>query len=283
MTEIWKGQAAAAKIEADLTPRIAALKEKGIIPGLGIVRVGERPDDLAYERGAMKRAGKLGISVKQYLLPPDASEQQLIEVLRGINDDTEVHGCLLFKPLPKRMNERRVCETLAPEKDVDGITITSMAGVFAGRDEGYPPCTAQACIEILDAYGYDLTGKNVVVVGRSLVIGKPVSMLLIKRNATVTICHTKTVDMPAVCRRADLIVAAAGRARMLGREYLSAGQTILDVGINVLPDGSLCGDVNAEEAEGLAAALTPVPGGIGSVTTSVLAKHVVEAAEKAAK
>ena len=281
MAELWKGAPVAAALTERLIPRAQALVEKGVTPTLAIVRVGERPEDLSYERGALKRCEKVGIVVRQYLLTSEATQADLMEVIEDINRDDSIHGCLMFRPLPKHMDEAAACAALSPAKDVDGITAGSLAAVFSGSGAGYPPCTAQACLEILDHYGYELKGKRAVVVGRSLVIGKPVSMLLLGRHATVTICHTRTADLPAECRRADLLVAAAGKAGAVSAQCLASGQVVLDVGINVDEDGNLVGDVDFAAAENTVEAITPVPGGVGAVTTSVLARHVIEAAEKA--
>ena len=281
MARLWKGAPVAAALTEQLSQRAQALIAKGVTPTLAIVRVGERPEDLSYERGALKRCEKVGIAVRQYLLTATSSQTDLMEVIKEINRDDSIHGCLLFRPLPKHMDEAAVCAALSPAKDVDGITAGSLAAVFSGSGAGYPPCTAQACLEILDHYGYELKGKRAVVVGRSLVIGKPVSMLLLGRHATVTICHTRTADLPAECRRADVLVAAAGKAGAVSAQCLAPGQVVLDVGINVDEDGNLVGDVDFAAAENTVEAITPVPGGVGAVTTSVLARHVIEAAEKA--
>ena len=281
MAQLWKGAPVAAALTEELSQRAQALVAKGITPTLAIVRVGERPEDLSYERGALKRCEKVGIAVRQYLLTAASSQTDLMEVIEEINRDDSIHGCLLFRPLPKHMDEAAICAALSPAKDVDGITAGSLAAVFSGSGAGYPPCTAQACLEILDHYGYELKGKRAVVVGRSLVIGKPVSMLLLGRHATVTICHTRTADLPAECRRADLLVAAAGKAGAVSAQCLASGQVVLDVGINVDEDGNLVGDVDFAAAENSVEAITPVPGGVGAVTTSVLARHVIEAAEQA--
>lgn len=283
MAELWKGAPVAAALTERLIPRAQALVEKGVTPTLAIVRVGERPEDLSYERGALKRCEKVGIAVRQYLLTSEATQTDLMEVIEDINRDDSIHGCLMFRPLPKHMDEAAACAALSPAKDVDGITAGSLAAVFSGSGAGYPPCTAQACLEILDHYGYELKGKRAVVVGRSLVIGKPVSMLLLGRHATVTVCHTRTADLAAECRRAEVLVAAAGKAGAVSAQCLAPGQVVLDVGINVDENGNLVGDVDFAAAEATVDAITPVPGGVGAVTTSVLARHVIEAAEKASK
>ncbi|MBU5435484.1 bifunctional 5,10-methylenetetrahydrofolate dehydrogenase/5,10-methenyltetrahydrofolate cyclohydrolase [Pseudoflavonifractor sp. MSJ-37] len=283
MASILSGKEVAAALTDALVQRTEALKAKGVSPTLAIVRVGEREDDLSYERGAMKRCEKIGVAVRQFLLPADTTQEALLDTIRQVNEDAGIHGCLLFRPLPKQIDDEVIRQALAPEKDVDGITDGSLAGVFAGTEHGFPPCTAQACMEILAHYGYDLKGKRAVVMGRSLVIGKPVAMMLLKQNATVTICHTRTVDMPARCKEADVLVVAAGRAGVVDASYVSPGQVVVDVGINVNAEGKLCGDVAFDQVEPVVGAITPVPGGVGSVTTCVLVEHVVTAAERASR
>lgn len=272
------GKEVTAALNEKIKANVAALQEKGITPTLGIVRVGEREDDLSYERGAVKRCETLGVACEKFLLPADVSQERLMEVIDQVNTDDRIHGVLIFRPLPKHLDEAAVIRALAPEKDVDGITDGSMVGVFAGTDQGFPPCTPQACMEILDHYGIDCTGKKAVVVGRSLVVGKPAAMMLLKKNATVTVCHTRTVDMPSVVKEADIVIVAAGRAGVVTADYVSPGQIVIDVGINVNEEGKLCGDVAFDQVESIVDAITPVPGGVGSVTTSVLVGHVVEAA-----
>ena len=262
------------RIKAD----VATLNAKGIKPTLGIIRVGERPDDLSYERGATKRCETLGVEYKKYLLPADVTQEELLKVVDEVNNDDNIHGVLMFRPLPKHINQTVVENALAAEKDVDCQTDASLGGVFTGKKVGFPPCTPQACMEILDHYGIACTGKKAVVIGRSLVVGKPAAMMLIKKNATVTVCHTRTIDMPSVAREAEILIVAAGRAGVVGAEYVSSGQTVIDVGINVNEEGKLCGDVDYAAVEPIVDAITPVPGGVGSVTTSVLVGHVVEAA-----
>ena len=261
---------------------IAELKAKGINPTLAVVRVGEREDDLSYERGVMTRCGKVGVAVKQFVLPADATQEQLLRVLDEVNTDDGIHGCLLFRPLPKQFDDRTVRAALRPEKDVDGITDGSLAGVFTNTELGYAPCTAQACMEILKYYNVPLSGKRAVVVGRSLVVGKPAAMMLDRENATVTLCNSRTQNLPEVCRQADIVVVAMGKMAAVGADCLRAGQTVVDVGIHVNEEGKLCGDVQFDAAEPVVDAITPVPGGVGTVTTSVLVGHVVQAACKKA-
>ena len=278
MAQILKGAPVVAAMNEANAARCAALKEKGIVSTLAVVRVGAREDDISYEKGIVTRCGKVGVEVRQFHLAEDVTQEELLDVIRQINGDASVHGCLIFRPLPKRFDDRRVQEALAPEKDVDGITDGSMAGVFTNMPIGYPPCTAQACLEILKYYNVPLSGKRAVVVGRSLVVGQPAALLLQRRNATVTVCHTGTRDIPALSREADIVIAAAGRPGLITADCLRPGQTVLDVGVHPGPDGTLCGDV-APEAAGLDLALTPVPGGVGSVTSAVLCKHTIQAAE----
>ena len=281
MAQLLKGLPVANALTEVLAKRAAALKQRNITPVLAILRVGERPDDISYETGAMKRCAKVGISVRQFLLAADCTREELLDTIRRINADASIHGCLMFRPLPDKDMEEAACALLAPEKDVDGMTPGSLAAVFTGKGAGYPPCTAESCIALLDHYGIPLQGKRVTVIGRSLVIGKPVSMMLQARNATVTMCHTKTSDLENTCRSAEVLVVAAGKAGMADGRFAAPGQTVVDVGIHVNEEGKLCGDVQFDAVEPIVQAITPVPGGVGAVTTAILARHVIEAAEKA--
>ena len=281
MAEILKGKPVADAMNEELAPRIKACKAQGVVPTLAIVRVGERDDDLSYERGATKRCETLGLGLKKFVLDADCTQEELMAVIKEVNADPSIHGCLMFRPLPKHLDEAAACAALDPAKDADGITQGSLYGVFANQPVGFPPCTADACMQVLAHYGYELTGANVTVLGRSLVIGKPVSMMLKAANATVTMCHTRTKDLAAKCAAADILVVAVGRARTVGADAVAPGQVVIDVGINWDEEAQkLCGDVDFDAAEPVVAAITPVPGGVGSVTTAILAKHVVEAAER---
>ena len=280
MAKQFLGKEVVAAVNSRIMADVAALKEKGVTPTLGIVRVGERGDDLSYERGAVKRCETLGVAYEKFLLPADCTQEELMAVIDQVNKNDAIHGVLIFRPLPKHLDEAAVIKALDPEKDVDGITDGSMVGVFAGTNQGFPPCTPQACMEILDYYNVDCTGKKAVVVGRSLVVGKPAAMMLIKKNATVTVCHTRTVDMPSVVKEADIVIVAAGRAGVVDASYVREGQIVIDVGINVNAEGKLCGDVDYASVEPIVEAITPVPGGVGSVSTCVLIGHVVEAAKR---
>ena len=281
MAEILKGAPVAAAITAQMQKDVEGLRAKGVDPTLAILRVGERPDDLAYERGALKRAEKAGVTVKQVVLPEDVSQDDFDRTLSGLNEDAGVHGILMLRPLPAQLDNERARQMLAPEKDIDGCTDGSLAGVFTNTKTGFPPCTAQAAMQMLHYYGYDVKGKKVAVIGRSLVIGRPVAMMLMHENATVVNCHTKTVDVPSITREADIIIAAAGRLRNVTSEFVKAGQVIIDVGVNWDEEkGGIAGDVDFDAVEPLVSAITPVPGGVGTVTSSVLISHVVEAAKR---
>jgi len=282
MAELLKGADVVAALGEKMKADIEDLKNRGVVPTLGILRVGERPDDISYEKGAMKRCETVGVAVKSLVLPGDVSQDKLMKEVEALNIDAGVHGILIFRPLPKHLDEEAVCAALKPEKDVDGITEGSLAGVFTGSGKGFAPCTAQACLEILDHYKIDCKGKRAVVIGRSLVVGKPAAIMLMGKHATVTVCHTRTVDMPAIARGAEILIVAAGKMESLTKEYFSPGQVVIDVGINWNEEkGKLCGDVKFDDAEPIVASITPVPGGVGTVTTSVLVSHVVEAAKRA--
>lgn len=275
--EILKGLPVAESINEKL---IAQLENfEGAVPHLAIIRVGEKPDDMSYERGATKKMDKVGFRCTSFVFDADIDNDSFQKEFDIINDDDDIDGILLLRPLPKHIDEKSILDRIDPRKDLDGISAVNMAKVYSGDESGYAPCTAEAVIEMLDFAGVDLKGKNVAVVGRSLVIGKPVSMLLMKKNATVTICHTKTVDMPGICKKADIVVAAAGVAKMINESYIGENAVVIDVGINVDEDGKLCGDVDFERITDTASMATPVPGGVGSVTTSVLAKHLMKAAK----
>ena len=282
MAELLLGLPVAQSINKELLDRVASLREVGVAPKLAIVRVGTREDDLSYERGALKRCDSLGIETEVlHFEETEIDTQALISQINELNARRDVHGVLMFRPLPAFIDQAAVCEALDPAKDVDCLTSASLFGVLAGMSRGFAPCTAEAVLEMLDFYGIVLDGAEVAVVGRSLVIGKPVAALLCTRNATVTMCHTRTRDLASACRRVDVIVAAAGHPRTVGLDCVRDGQAIIDVGIN-WDDVSqrLVGDVDFDAVEPAVSKITPVPRGVGSVTTAVLAKHVVEAAER---
>ena len=279
MTKVLEGKAVAAAMAGQLRLRAEALARRGVEPRLAILRVGDNGSDLAYERAAAKRCAALGIGVETVTLPGDADTQAVLAAIDRVNADERIHGCLPLRPRPGAIDDGSVRQRLSARNDVDGIGTASLARLFTGSGEGFSPCTAQACLELLDYYGVSLRGRHAVIIGRSLVVSRPLALLLVERDATVTICHTKTVDLPALCRTADVLVSAAGKAGLVDASYLRPGQVVVDVGVNVSPEGKLCGDVRFEQAETIVDAISPVPGGVGSVTTLVLCKHVIQAAE----
>ena len=279
MTQILEGKAVAKAMAEDLARRSAALRERGVEPRLAVVRMGSRGEDIQYERSIARLCAQLGIDLRTVELPESADTEALIAAVDDINADAAVHGCLLMRPFPEQIDEARVCERLRPEKDVDGVSSLSLSGVFTGRRIGFCPCTAQACLEMLDYYEIPLAGKQAVVIGRSLVVGKPLAMLLTGRDATVTLCHTRTAELDRVCRRAEILISAAGCPALVDVDAVGPGQVLLDVGLNVDGEGHICGDAAFERVMPLVSAITPVPGGVGRVTTAVLCKHVIEAAE----
>ena len=281
-TKALRGRPAARSLQANLAATIETLRAQNKTPKLAIIRVGARADDLSYERGILKTFGEAGAEAEACTLPEDCTQEQLEQLIEEKNNDIQVHGILLFRPLPAHLSEKRIQALIAAEKDVDCMGAASMAHLFMGTGAGYPPCTAQAVVEMLDHYGIDPAGKNITIVGRSLVVGKPLAMLLLARNATVTVCHTRTKDLPAQCRQADILVACAGVATMITKDYIAPGQTVIDVGINV-KDGKLVGDVDFDDINGFVAAASVVPNGVGSITTSVLLKHTVHSAAGQAK
>ncbi|WP_072724970.1 bifunctional 5,10-methylenetetrahydrofolate dehydrogenase/5,10-methenyltetrahydrofolate cyclohydrolase [Tepidibacter thalassicus] len=277
MGQIIKGKPVADKIKEELIKEVEELKARGINPKLTIVRVGARGDDLAYERGALKRCDSIGILTEVKELPEDITQEEYISEIKKINEDPATHGILCFRPLPKQLDEEVIKYVIAPEKDIDCFSPVNAAKVMEGDKSGFSPCTPTAVVEILKHYGVDLTGKKVVVLGRSMVVGKPAAMLLLNENATVTICHSKTKDLDLVTREADVLVAAVGRAKMVKENFIKDGAVVIDVGINVDENGNLCGDVDTDVVKDKVSMITPVPGGVGSVTTSILAKHVIKA------
>ena len=277
---LLKGAPAAKALTETLRAESDALRARGVVPTLALVRLGERDADLAYERGALKRCELCGVAAMQVVLPADVTQEALRGTLAQLRADPGVHGILLFQPLPEGIDRAAVCAAIAPEKDVDGVSAGSMASIYANVGEGFAPCTAAACVALLKHYNVPLDGKRVVVVGRSFVIGRPVAMLLLRENATVTVAHTHTRDLSSLCREADVLIVATGKMGLIGAEHVRPGQTVVDVGIHATPDGSLCGDVRFDEVEPIVDAITPVPGGVGSMTTAMLCAHVIQAAKK---
>lgn len=282
MSTVMRGTDVAKAMKEELIKAVSRLRSDGICPCLGMIRVGARPDDLAYERGARKRMELTGIDCRVFELPEDIGQEEFEKAFARVNDDPEIHGILLLRPLPGHLDEEPVKAMIHPFKDVDCMCEANIAKIFAGDETGYAPCTPQAVLEMLDYYGIEPEGRKVTVVGRSMVAGKPLAMLLLKRNATVTICHTRTKDLAEACREAEILIAAAGKARMITADMVRKEAVVVDVGINVDEEGNMCGDVDYEAAAQKAAYISPVPGGVGSITSSVLAEHVVRAAESLA-
>lgn len=279
-TNIIKGKPVADKITENLIKEVEELKNNGIQPSLAIVRVGENPDDMSYERGAMNRCAKIGIDIKNVILESDVSEDEYIKAIEELNNDKSINGILCLRPLPKHIDENKVKYVINAEKDVDCFNPINSAKLFEGDTDGYAPCTPEAVMKILKHYDVELSGKKAVVLGRSLIVGKPVSMMLMGENATVTVCHSKTENLSNEAKKADILIAAIGRAKMVDNSYVKDGAIVIDVGINVDDSGNLCGDVDTESVLGIASMVTPVPAGVGSVTTSVLAEHIIRACKK---
>ena len=281
MAERLKGKAVADAMKEELTKRVEALKAKGLTPKLGIVRAGGRPDDLYYEKGATKTLGAIGVDVEVFAYPEDVDQATFEKAMTDVANNKEINGILMFSPLPKQLDEPKIRALIPVEKDVDCMTQAGAGKVFSDDVSGFPPCTPTACMDLLKFYNIPLSGKKAVVLGRSMVVGKPVAMLLLRENATVTICHSRTDNLEAVCADADILIAAVGRARMVDEKYVKPGQIVVDVGINEDPDnpGKYCGDVNTAAVEGVVEQISPVPGGVGSVTTIVLCKHTIMGCE----
>ncbi len=281
MAEILKGKPVADAINAELTQKVAQLKSRGISPKLGIIRVGARPDDLFYEGGAKKNCASIGMDCEVFEYKEDIAQDALEKAVAEVGSKKDVHGILMFFPLPKHLDGRKMRNMIPVEKDVDCLTTGGAAKVFTDDLTGFPPCTPTACMEMLNYYKIPLKGKKCTVVGRSLVVGKPVAMLLLREHATVTICHSRTENLPDVCKDSEILVAAVGRAKMVKSNFVKPGQIVIDVGINADTDnpGKYCGDVDFAGVEPIVAKISPVPAGVGSVTTSVLCKQTLMACE----
>ncbi|NBG88596.1 bifunctional 5,10-methylenetetrahydrofolate dehydrogenase/5,10-methenyltetrahydrofolate cyclohydrolase [Isachenkonia alkalipeptolytica] len=277
MAKIIKGKPVADKITEELSKEIENIKAKGGQPKLATLRVGERGDDIAYERGATKRAEKIGIEVASVVLPGDITQEDFIEELQKLNKDASVNGILIFRPLPKQIDESMIKNIIAPEKDIDCFSPVNVGKMTEGDPTGFNPCTPSAVMEILDFYGVEIKGAEASVIGSSMVVGKPVAMLLLNRKATVRVAHSKTRDTAAVARQGEILVVGVGVPKMVKEDWVSEGAVVIDVGINVDDEGNMSGDVDFEKVQKKASMITPVPRGVGSVTTTVLAKHVLKA------
>ena len=271
---------AARSIKEELAKKVQLLAAEGLRPKLGIIRVGARPEDISYEKGIMKNCESIGISCEVTVLSDDISNEDFMKALEAANSDRSINGILVFRPLPAHIDEDRARNMISPAKDIDCMNPYNLAKVFEGDDSGFKPCTPAAVMEIIRFFGINLQGENVAVIGRSMVVGKPLSMMLLKENATVTICHSRTKDIRSIVSRADIVVAALGKARAVGADYIKPGAVVIDVGVNGAPEGGICGDVDFDKVKDIASKITPVPGGVGAVTTLMLLKHVVEAAQQ---
>lgn len=280
MAHLLYGAPVALLLTEQLRAKSDILRARGVVPTLAIVRVGTRGDDLAYERATLKCCEQCGVTARCVALPEDIEQASLLEALAALSSDELVHGILLLRPLPSPFNDAAACAAIPQEKDVDGVTGASMAALYAGSGSFCAPCTAAACIALLRHYGVPLEGSRAVVVGRSLVIGKPLSLLLLRENATVTVAHTHTRELPELCRSADVLVIATGQKGLIGAEHVRPGQTVIDVGIHAASNGTLCGDVRFDEVASIVDAITPVPGGVGTVTTAMLCRNVIWLAER---
>jgi methylenetetrahydrofolate dehydrogenase (NADP+)/methenyltetrahydrofolate cyclohydrolase len=267
-------------LRENIKQRISVLNNENVTPMLLLIRVGEREDDISYERGILKNCELLGIRAQVKCLPIDVHMEEVIEVIKGANQDSSIHGIMIFRPLPPQLNADVLNNIIDSVKDVDCMSPLNLEKIFEGSSDGYAPCTPKAVVELLKYYGFNLKGANVAVVGRSLVVGKPLSMLLLEENATVTICHSKTKDMAAVTSKADIVVAAIGRAKFMTEEYFSKDSVVVDVGINEDGNGKICGDVDFDSVFDKVKAINPAVGGVGTITNTILLDHVVQACEK---
>ena len=278
--KLLKGKNVADSITENLKKDVDLLNKKNITPKLSVIRVGERPDDISYEKGASKRCESIGIDFEVIKLDESISNKEYIEVLEKLNNDKTVSGILCLRPLPKNLDENLIKYKISPDKDVDCFNPINLSKLIENDKSGFTPCTPTAVIEILKYYNINLEGANVCVLGRSMVVGKPCSILLLNEHATVTTCHSKSKDLKSITKNSDILVVAVGKAKMINKEYIKEDAVVIDVGINVDSNNKLCGDVDFEDALENVGYITPVPGGVGSVTTSILAKHTIKACKQ---
>mgnify|MGYP001283804647 FL=1 len=269
MANILKGKVVADHIKENIKESVVRFKDEGINPTLGILRVGKNPDDIAYERSILKNCESVGINGVVYEVEESISTEELIHTLNKLNVDSNIHGILIFRPLPKHIDENLISSTINPLKDVDCMNPMNLERIFEGNTDGFAPCTPKAAMTILEYYNIPLEGANTVVINRSMVVGKPLSMMLLSKNATVTICHSKTKELNTITNNADIVVTALGRAKYFDEYYFNDNSTVIDVGISLDSEGKICGDVNTENVSHIVKNITPVPGGVGSVTTSI--------------
>lgn len=280
MAELLRGAPIVKKMVGEIADRVRLLRARNVVPTLLIVRVGDNPSDLSYERSLKKRAQSVGVVVETCALAEDASTNEVLDIITRANSNVSIHGVLIFRPLPHGIDEEAIAAALDPAKDVDGISPISVYGVLSAKSVGFAPCTAEAVVEMLTRANIELEGARVTIVGRSMVVGRPLAALLMARNATITVCHTRTRDIAACCREADIIISATGHPGTIDAEAVRSGQIVIDVG-TTWDDaaGKLVGDVVFDDVEPIVDAITPVPGGVGALTTVVLMRHVAAAAE----
>ena len=273
------GNALSQKLRAEVTSRTSALKAKGITPGLAVILVGENPASQVYVRNKVKACQDSGLHSLLEKYPEDLTEKALLSRIESLNQDPSIHGILVQLPLPKHIDAQKVIEAISPNKDVDGFHIASAGALMTGMP-GFWPCTPYGCMKMLESIAYDLKGKHAVVIGRSNIVGKPMALMLLQKNATVTICHSATTNLKAMTLQADVIVAAVGKRNVLTADMVKPGAVVLDVGMNRNDEGKLCGDVDFEGIEKVASYITPVPGGVGPMTITMLLVNTLEAAER---
>jgi methylenetetrahydrofolate dehydrogenase (NADP+)/methenyltetrahydrofolate cyclohydrolase len=279
MSVVMSGSEVVSAMRAEILKEVGDLRREGTVPGLAVVRLGERTGDLAYERNMIKKCAEFDIKCNLFTYSDAISPQEFTGEFSRINDDARNHGIIVLRPIPAHLDEGALNNLIRPEKDIDCMSPVNMVKVFSGDESGFAPCTPEAVMEVLDHFRIPVQGKRVVVLGRSMVVGKPLSMLLLKRNATVTICHTKTQKLEEVCKSAEILISAAGRAKVVTEKHVGEGAVVVDVGINAGADGKICGDVDFDRVKGLASYITPVPGGVGTITTYMLFRHLLRAAK----
>ncbi|MCK1976851.1 bifunctional 5,10-methylenetetrahydrofolate dehydrogenase/5,10-methenyltetrahydrofolate cyclohydrolase [Jeotgalicoccus huakuii] len=279
MTVVMDGKKVAAHLSDEIREALEVSESHGIQPKVAFVRIGDLSDSISYENAAVKRFEKLGIQTSQFHFPEDVSTKVFLTKFREINEDYSIHGILLLQPLPKHIPMKRVAEVMNSFKDIDGMKASNLGKVLTNDPDRLEPCTPAAVMNMLDYYDIDLKGKNVTVVGASAVVGKPLSLLMMNREATVTTCNLYTDDLVEKCKNADVIVSAAGAINLIDEPHVKEGAVVVDVGINFNDEGKMVGDVNYEAVKDKASFITPVPGGIGAITTTVLAYHLVKATE----
>ena len=278
MAQLINGKAIAATIRGEIAAETAALKENGITPGLAVILVGDDPASQTYVRNKQKACEEVGFYGEQITLPATTTQEELLAVVKELNERTDVHGILCQLPLPKGLDDSTVIAAIDPQKDVDAFHAENVGHIMIG-DQHFLPCTPAGVMELIHRSGITVEGKHCVVIGRSNIVGKPMAMLLLQENGTVTICHSRTKDLAAICRQADILVAAVGRAKFVTADMVKEGATVIDVGINRDENGKLCGDVDFDAVEPIAGAITPVPGGVGPMTIAMLMKNTLTAAK----